>query len=620
MRRTRQAGMNDLRHQNQTPTGTRPELSSFSTAKSFLSSFIGYAGKKAWISLTMMVLLGLTEGAGLIMLIPLLRLIGIDEGGQPDRMSLLVGAFFDMIGLPLSLKSILCAYIAIVGTHALASRYQDVLNARLSLGYTQFMQDLLYKAFARADWLCLTRIRTANVVRVLTNDLIRVGYSTGKLLELIALVLLTLIYIGVVLSISCVMSLFVIASIAVILLCLHPYNRQAHSSGEVYQTAVENMYLVASEHLSGMKIAKGYGLESEHTKSFSGITEQVATQGIRFVKVDATTLMFHRIGAAAALSAFFYIGAEFIRLPSSSLLLAVFVFARLSPQASLVQHYTQFVINSLPAYREATLILSSFEMSHESPRPSLVRPLRLRSSIRLTQVSFAYDGNGDGHALSQIDLAIRARSTVAVVGPSGSGKTTLADLIMGLLTPTEGKIFIDGRPLIDEALHNWRSAIGYVPQETFLFHDTIRNNLLLVKPCAEEREIWDVLRHAAADTFVTALPDGLDTLVGDRGIRLSGGERQRIALARALLRNPTVLILDEATSSLDTTNERKIQEAIEGLHGALTMVVIAHRLSTIRRADSIVVLEQGQIVETGTWESLSQKEGGRFWALLEQTN
>ena len=153
-----------------------------------------------------------------------------------------------------------------------------------------------------------------------------------------------------------------------------------------------------------------------------------------------------------------------------------------------------------------------------------------------------------------------------------------------------------------------------------MFHDTIRSNLLLVRPGAAEEALWTALRYAAADEFVTALHNGLDTVVGDRGIRLSGGERQRIALARALLRKPTVLILDEATSSLDSENERRIQDAIEGLHGDLTMVVIAHRLSTIRRADSIVVLEQGQIVETGTWELLSQKEGGRFRALLEQEN
>lgn len=612
--------MNDLPPHDQGSTGTGTELPRLSTAKSFFLSFLKYAGKKAWIYFTMTVLLGLTEGVGLIMVIPLLHLIGFDEGGRPDRTSLLVRDFFDMTGLPLTLSTILCAYIAIVGTHTMASRYQEVLNARIGLGYTRFMQDRMYRAFARVEWLCLTQMRGTDVVRVITNDLIRVGRGTELLLELIAVVVLTLIYIGVVLSVSCVMSLLVLASIAVIFLFLQPYNRQAHSLGEIYQTAIENIYLVASEHLGGMKIAKSYGLESEHAKSFSVITEQVAEQGIRFIQVDAATQMYHRIGATVALSAFFYIGAKLIVIPSSSLLLIVFVFARLSPKVSLIQHYIQYISNCLPAYRAATLMLKRFEGATESPFPALVRPRRLINAICLSQVSFSYSGNGESPALCKVDIVIRARSTVAVVGPSGSGKTTLADLIMGLLAPTEGTISIDGSPLTGELIYKWRGSIGYVPQETFLFHDTIRSNLLLVRPGAVEGELWAALRHAAADTFVKALPDGLDTVVGDRGIRLSGGERQRIALARALLRKPTVLILDEATSSLDTENERRIQDAIEGLHGELTMVVIAHRLSTIRRADSIVVLEQGQIVETGTWESLSQKEGGRFWALLEQEN
>jgi ATP-binding cassette, subfamily C, bacterial len=159
-----------------------------------------------------------------------------------------------------------------------------------------------------------------------------------------------------------------------------------------------------------------------------------------------------------------------------------------------------------------------------------------------------------------------------------------------------------------------------VPQETFLFHDTVRSNLLWAKQDATEAELWAALGLAAAQAFVIALPQGLDTVVGDRGIRLSGGERQRLALARALLRKPTLLLLDEATSSLDTENEQRIQDAIEGLHGELTMVVIAHRLSTIRRADSIVVLDRGQVVEAGPWELLAQKQGGRFRGLLEQQN
>jgi len=261
-----------------------------------------------------------------------------------------------------------------------------------------------------------------------------------------------------------------------------------------------------------------------------------------------------------------------------------------------------------------------FEAAAESPCPPSLRPLPLKSAVRFSRVSFAYDGSMENFALHDIELVIPAHKTIAIVGPSGSGKTTFADLLLGLLSPTEGTIFIDDRPLGGDWIHHWRSSIGYVPQETFLFHDTVRRNLLWARGDATEGELWGAIRLAAAEGFVTALPNGLDTVLGDRGIRLSGGERQRIALARALLRKPTLLLLDEATSSLDTENEQRIQDAIEGLHGELTMVVIAHRLSTIRRADSIVVLDGGGVVEAGSWEFLAEKEGGRFQSLLKQQN
>jgi ATP-binding cassette subfamily C protein len=565
-----------------------------------------------------MVLLGLSEGVGLIMLIPFLQLIGFEGPEKSNRISLVVKDLFEMTGLPLTLPAILGVYVSILCVHCVASRYQEGLNAKMMLGYTQFMQERLYAAFARVQWLCFTQTSGAEVIRVVTSDLIRAGFATRKLLELIATLVLTIIYIGVALSVSGAMTIIALAGAAVIFLSLQPLNREAHRLGEEFQAAVDDMYWVASEHLGGMKIAKSYNREYEHATSFTAITNQVAIKAIRFMQVDADTKMYHQLGAIAALSAFLLIATKLLILPSTSLLVVVFVFARLSPKVSDIQHCIQHLINSLPAYREASLMLSRFEAAAEPPCPSVVQPLRLTSAIRFIGVSFSYNHSKENLALQQIDLVIQAHKTIALVGPSGSGKTTLADLILGLLSPIEGTILIDERPLRGELVHNWRSSIGYVPQETFLFHDTVRSNLLWARQDATEGELWTAIKLAAAESFVSSLPQGLETVVGDRGMRLSGGERQRIALARALLRKPTLLLLDEATSSLDTENEERIQDAIEGLQGELTMIVIAHRLSTIRRADSIVVLDRGQVVEAGPWELLAQKKGGRFRGLLER--
>jgi ATP-binding cassette subfamily C protein len=180
---------------------------------------------------------------------------------------------------------------------------------------------------------------------------------------------------------------------------------------------------------------------------------------------------------------------------------------------------------------------------------------------------------------------------------------------MGLIVPNQGWVLVDGMELNPERMKGWREQIGYVPQDTFLFHDTLKNNLMWAKPDAGEEEINQALRFAAAEEFVSGLSKGLDTILGDRGVLVSGGERQRLALARALLRKPSLLILDEATSSLDSENEKRIQNAIEKFHGKMTILVISHRLSTIREADVIHVVEGGHLVESGTWDTLIAKKG-----------
>ncbi len=215
----------------------------------------------------------------------------------------------------------------------------------------------------------------------------------------------------------------------------------------------------------------------------------------------------------------------------------------------------------------------------------------------MSNVSIRYNKTRHAWALRGVDLMIPARTMTAIMGPSGAGKSTMADLILGLLSPDQGTVKIDGKPLSGDFLHRWRRSVGYVLQDTFLFNDTIRANLLWALPNAEEKDLWRVLRLSAAEEFVSSVPEGIDAMVGDRGGWLSGGERQRIALARALLREPSLLLLDEATSSLDTESEEYINEAIDRLHGKLTIVVIAHRSATIQRADRIVVLDKGQIVE-----------------------
>jgi subfamily B ATP-binding cassette protein MsbA len=240
---------------------------------------------------------------------------------------------------------------------------------------------------------------------------------------------------------------------------------------------------------------------------------------------------------------------------------------------------------------------------------------RLERRIRFENVSFSYPG-AEEQALSEISLEIKRGETVALVGSSGAGKSTLADLLPRFYDPSEGRITFDGKDLREFSLRSVRRAMGVVSQDTFLFNNSIRYNLMYGSEEKTETDLIDAAKRANAYEFIVNMPEGFDTQVGERGVMLSGGQRQRLAIARALLRNPDILILDEATSALDTVSERLVQQAIEELCNDRTTLVIAHRLSTIRNADKIVVMEKGRIVEVGSHSELIEK-GSAYASLYD---
>ncbi|PSB55266.1 ABC transporter ATP-binding protein, partial [filamentous cyanobacterium CCP1] len=232
----------------------------------------------------------------------------------------------------------------------------------------------------------------------------------------------------------------------------------------------------------------------------------------------------------------------------------------------------------------------------------------IQQSISFENIGFHYPGSAK-QILQNIDLVIPKGTTLALVGSSGAGKTTLVDLLPRFYDPTQGRITIDGIDLRDFDLKSLRRSMGIVSQDTFLFNDTIRNNIAYGCTDITETDILEAVRRANAHEFIQHLPQGLDTMIGDRGVMLSGGQRQRIAIARALLRNPEILILDEATSALDTVSERLVQQALDDLSRERTTLVIAHRLSTVQKAHQIAVLDRGQVVELGTHDELLQRNG-----------
>jgi ABC-type multidrug transport system fused ATPase/permease subunit len=242
---------------------------------------------------------------------------------------------------------------------------------------------------------------------------------------------------------------------------------------------------------------------------------------------------------------------------------------------------------------------------------------RLKGDVNFEAINFAYPTRPDIQVLKNITFHARAGEKIAIVGPSGTGKSTLVSLLLRLYEPTSGRLFIDNKLATDYTLSELRNQMAIVPQDVILFGGTIMENIAYGKNNATEEEIWQAAEKANAADFIRKFPEGLQTIVGERGITLSGGQRQRIAIARAVLKNPAILILDEATSSLDSESERLVQDALEKLMEGRTSFIIAHRLSTIRHADTILVMNKGELVEIGSHEQLIGLENGLYRSLKE---
>ena len=570
---------------------------------------------KAVLALCLMVCLSLTEGAGLMMLVPLLQLVGLNvQQGTLGQLAQFFSSLFAAIRLQPTLVTVLALYVLVVTLHAVMRRWQGLLVLTLQHDFVAHFRARLYEAMANADWLFFARRRSSDFIHALTEEADRAGGAAYLALNILATTAVTSVYLIFALKISSSMTLLALACAAGTILLLRGKSRRADRAGADLTQASNSLYAAITEHLSGMKTARSYGAMDRHASLFAELTEDVRHAYIAAMQNIADAKCLFEIGSVASLSILVYMAFEVLMIPTMEVLFLLFLFGRLMPKLSSLQESYHSLLTAFPAFEKIINVEASCLAAAE-PKPKHIISCELRHGIRLEQVSFSYDHRRSAPVLSGLNLNIRERETTALVGPSGAGKTTIADLVMGLIEPNDGLILVDETPLTPERKQAWREQIGYVAQETFLFHDTVRANLLWARPDATETEIYQALELAAADEFVAGLPAGLDTVIGDRGVLLSGGERQRLALARALIRKPSLLILDEATSSLDSENERRIQRAIENLHRSVTIIFITHRLSAVRNADTIHVIDRGCVVESGTWKTLVGKSGGRLRAL-----
>ena len=576
----------------------------------YLQALWAFGRRRLWGHLALLLIVSAFEGVGVLMLVPLLTVAGVfDAGDDLGSFGDAMARLFEWFSLPLTLPVVLTAFLGLVCAREGAARFQVAASDSLIEGFVFHLREQLYRAVTQARWLWLTRTRSSDVLQTLAGDLTRVGGGTQQLLQAVSTGIMLVVYGLLATWVSPVMAGVVALVGGAVLWLLRHRIQLVRLRGRRTTQLGRRLFAAVSEHVGALKVSKSFGAEQRSRDHFVDTIRQLRSVAHAFRMDRANAAFWFAVGSVAIFSGVVYVAVEVVRLPGAELLLLLLIYARIMPRvSSLVQGYQQ-VAHMVPAFESYHALRSACEAEAETSTEDPVAPLPFHDEITLRGVSFRYREAQREGVLRQIDLRIAANRTTAIVGPSGAGKTTLTDLLMGLLSPTEGEIRIDGQLLTADNLRAWRQNIGYVPQDTFLFGDTVRANLCWIRREVTEENIWHALDLAAARDFVAGLPDGLETEIGELGRTLSGGERQRLALARALLAAPRLLILDEATSHLDVENEQRIQTAIEHLHGSLTVVVIAHRLSTVRSADHIVVLEHGSVVEAGSWDALNARDG-----------
>ncbi|RUX50893.1 ABC transporter ATP-binding protein [Mesorhizobium sp. M4A.F.Ca.ET.050.02.1.1] len=579
-------------------------------------------GRRTWIALVFLILGSLTEGISILLLVPLLHLIGRSDQDFAIRLPDNPVLSWLVPGGTLGLATVLCLLVGLVALQAGFNRFKSVYMARLLYDFVNRLRMDLFEAIGRARWGIFARTRSSDLDHALTGDIDRIQAAAFSLLMLVQTAVLLAGYLAVSLFISPVMNSFAIVIGVLMFVALRPFRSRATTYGRVLTANRQDQYRTVSEFLGGIKVAKSLNVEASYFAQLQATLEKMKADNISYVRNSTIGTAFFQVASVIGLSLFIYIALTRFHLALAEIVVLLLVFMRIAPRFMDMQTQAQQLLINLPAYASMQDLQRRFDAERETAASQAVQGVRLTLDVGLDirDVSLAYAGLADAAegkpVVSGITFGLPAGKVTALIGPSGSGKSTIADMLLGLLEPTQGKILADGVEIGPDNRRLWRDQVAYVPQDVFLLHDTIAANLRLAAPQASDAELWAALRAAHAADFVKGLEQRLDTVVGDRGIRLSGGERQRIALARALLRKPSLLILDEATSALDWQNQSLIAKSIDGLRGTMTILTIAHRPSMIAFADWVVAIENGRIVEVGQYQRLKAKSGSRLSRML----
>lgn len=547
--------------------------------------------------IVLLVLGGVLGGAGLVLLVPIVESVAGSDAGFS-----LPG--FGRLGLSSRpLPVLLGAFVGLTVVQATVTRTAAVNSALLQQLVVDRLRSDAFAAILTARWSFVVGLRRSDIVQVVTTGAVRSGVAVNQLVTGSVSLVLAVASGAVAVAVAPVVGAAAIVAVTLVAVAQGSGVRPSHRLGREFGERSRVLQAVVTDSLDSLRLVRAHdasGIWVERLGQAFGDTRDVQIANTRRMSTVAAVTS---VGMAVAASAL-VLGATWLDVPPASTVVMVVLVSRLSTQARSVVITATQLANSLPAVGDITRLTREAEAERETaverPAPASGTADPDGPLLEFRDVSFRYTSDATAsNGIHGVSFTVPRGRITAITGPSGAGKSTTADLALGLLQPDAGVVVADGHELTRERLPTWRERIAYVPQETVVLPGSLRDNLTWsVGRQVTDDECLLALQRAAAK-FVDRLPGGLDTELGERGIRLSGGERQRIAIARALLRRPALLVLDEATSSLDDETEAEVLDTITSLTPAVTVLVVAHRRTTLELAHHVVRIESGRVVASG---------------------
>jgi len=548
------------------------------------------------IVVAFMGIVALLEGATVALLVPLMKIIMGEQGVLPGILGdvgMLIENVLTFLHIELSLVVALSLLVVAFIVQGIFRLLMWHLQSKMLANYEYSLIHRLFDSYLASSWGFFVHSKTGQLVNMLSVETQRALVAFQSVCQFLASSLVAIFYITISLLASWEITLGGVVLCLVAVVALKKFPKRAFSYGGDITKTNSEFQSYAVDKLSAAKLLKSSATEKNAVDSMDAITQHKVYLTYLSWMNSALVPSFYPPLVIAVFCLIIYVAITQLQINFAIILVFTYIFFRLNPFFSILQLTYQQALLNIPALQE---IDRSIELARSMAETKGSKQIdELKEGIVFDNVGFAYQGGVT--ILKNINLEIKRGESIAIVGESGVGKTTIIDLLLGLLTPTEGQIMIDGIPLADYNLASWRKLVGHISQDVFLFHDTVGVNLKWLVPSVSQEQVEASAKIAYAHEFIINMDNGYDSIIGDRGVRLSGGQRQRLALARIILQNPDIIIMDEATSALDADSEVKIQEALVRITPDKTVVISSHSTSMLKDVDHVYLLESGNIVE-----------------------